>query len=125
MDNATILWIFGIVQAILALAIPAGIAFAMSISNRVSRIETVISMLGESAARALHSPDDHLRIDTLLDKYLDRNYELSLQEWQELLHMMERIEADETKNPLERAMAGQLKAIASHKAFLPPPRRNH
>jgi len=125
MSENSILWIFGIVQVVLVLAIPAGIGAYVSISSRVARIETVISMLGESAARALHSPDDHLRIDALLDKYLDRNYELSLEEWHELLDMMTKIESDESSSKLERSLAGQLRAIACHKSFLPPPHRLH
>lgn len=102
-----------------------GIGAYVSVIQRLTRVEAVISLFGEKAAKMLHSPDNHHGIDDLLDKYLDRNYELSFDEWTELKTKCEAIEANKSLSHGERILAAFLSALAHHKLLLPPPIRKH
>src|ERR1700722_9891 len=75
-----------------------------------------IDTLCEKITKALHNQDDHLYLDNLLNKYLDRNYELSMEEWKELAHRCEDILHDEARvSKIERSLAGILGAVCEHK----------
>ncbi len=74
-------------------------------------IETLLRTMGEKAARALHSPDDHRGIDPLLDKYLDPTMELTFQDWHDLHSKCEAIIHDDESSKGEKALASWLSAI--------------
>lgn len=121
-----IFWILGGYAVVIA----SGVAALLSVKGdnattreRVIRLETMLELMGRKAARSLHSPHDPYGIDAMLDKYLDRNYELNFDEWRQLLARCEEIESrtDITKD--ERWLAGMVGAICMHKLMLPPPIR--
>ncbi len=118
--NDLIFWVLGVASTLVA----AGFGFAIrahsEISTRVTRLEAVMSMFGQKAAKILHQDDDHAKMDALLDKYLDRSYELSHEEWVELLAKCELIENDKSKTKGERTLAAFLGAVCGHKLMKPP-----
>lgn len=129
-------WILGTATPIVA----GGIAAYISVTNRltrlesmvhedmesrVTRMETLMKMLGDKAAKILHSPSDHHQMDELLDKYLDRHYELSPEEWTELLIKTSAVENDKSLTKGERTLAAWLNAICHHKLMMDPPEKKH
>jgi hypothetical protein len=76
-------------------------------------------LFGQKAAKILHSPHDAYGIDYLLDKYIDEHYELTQDEWRNLLTKCEIIENDKSKTKGERTLAAWLFAIANHKLLVP------
>lgn len=122
MSNDTILWVVG--QALLLIA--AGITAYFNLFNRVSenytklserliRLETTMDVIGQNAAKLLHSPHDPWGMDAILDKYIDRNYELSWDEWEEVLKQCNQVMADKSVDKFYRFLAGQLAAVCHHK----------
>lgn len=111
MNQEILLWIIGQVL------VTAGalIAIYVKLISRIVAIETLLKTMGEKAARALHSPDNHHGVDPLLDKYLDRCYELSYEEWRQLHSKMEEILHNEKSSPGEKSLASWLSAICEHK----------
>lgn len=93
----------------------SGVAAYIALVQRVTKVETFISLLGTKAARALHSPDDHLGLDKYLDEYLSRHYEMSVQSWKELHDRCEVIIEDKAVKPSERSLAAILCAVCEHK----------
>lgn len=87
--------------------------------QRVTKVETFISLLGTKAARALHSPDDHLGLDTILDEYLTHNYEMSYDSWTLLHEKCEDIIKNKEAKPSERSLAAILSAVCEHKLLVP------
>lgn len=81
-------------------------------------VDLFIDTLGEKLAKALHNDDDHLDLDGLLDKYLDRHYELSYDEWQQLKDRCNSILADQSISKLERSLAGMLGGVCEHKLMV-------
>lgn len=126
-------WVLGGCGALFLAAVSCGVSAYNKLSDRfselstrVTRLEAVMALFGQKAAKLLHSPDDHLGIDNLLDKYLDRNYELTYAEWEALLIACEIIENDTSKSKGERTLAAWLAAVCSHKLHKPPqPRTKH
>lgn len=93
------------------------------LSERIRVLEILFETFGRKAARAIHSPTDHYGIDRLLDKYIDRHYELSMEEWQELHDRVDIIVKD-IKTPIELIFAAEmLLVVCMHKLLLPPPKR--
>jgi hypothetical protein len=124
--DSIILWILGVIAAIIGIGLKLILELKSDNAQtreRVIRIEVMLDLMGRKAARSLHSPHDPYGIDSMLDKYLDRHYELSWDEWKALLARCEAIEArtDITKD--ERWLAGMVGAICMHKLMLPPPMR--
>lgn len=106
-----ILWLIGQLIATAG----AVVVIYVRLISRIVAIETLLRTMGEKAARALHSPDNHHGIDPLLDKYIDREYELTLQEWSELHDKTENIIKDDSSTKGEKALASWLSAICEHK----------
>lgn len=129
-----ILWILGTGVSVLSAGVVAYVALVQRITKleamvhedlegRVIKMEALFELLGEKAAKLLHSPDDHHGIDELLDKYMDRNYELSFDEWQKLLSICGTIENNKELSKGERVLAAFLGMVSSHKLRLPPPEK--
>lgn len=68
-----------------------------------ARMEGAQSIKGRQAARQLHSPDNHLGIDILLDKYILKT--ASKEELQELYIWVESIQANPSCTDIERMLA--------------------
>lgn len=113
-----VFWILGSSVGILS----AGVGGYINLVQRVTRVEAVLALFGEKAAKILHSPHTP-ELDSLLEKYISRNYELSFEEWQRLLLFCETIENDKSGGTEERALAAWLSAISHHKLRMPPPSR--
>lgn len=94
-----------------------------ALSERVKVLEVTLDSFGRTAAKRLHSPHDPYGIDNILDKYLDRNYELSYAEWEELLDRCREIENRADIDKEQKFLAGMLEAVCMHKLFMPPPKR--
>lgn len=78
-------------------------------------VNIFIDSLGDKLAKALHNDDDHLGLDTLLDKYLDRNYELSFSEWVMLKDHCNKVLNNKDCSQIEKSLAGMLAAVCEHK----------
>ncbi len=92
-----------------------------AISERVRVLEVLFGTLGEKAARALHRDTDPWGLDPLLDKYLNRHYELTYDEWTELRLRCQKVQHDSDATPTEKFFAGFLEAVTMHKLNIVPP----
>lgn len=122
-----ILWMLGQVIACVGVIITAYIRLADRISendkaasNRMVKIETTIELMGLNTAKFLHRHDDAFKMDEILDKYIDRHYEMSPAEWALLLAKCEHVREDENVEIFYPYMAGQLAAVCHHKLMHPP-----
>jgi hypothetical protein len=70
---------------------------------QLAKIETAMSMMGDAAARALHSPHTP-ELDFLLDKKIDGT--ITREDWIKLRDMCREIECDHQASKQERAFAG-------------------
>lgn len=126
MSENVILWIFGAV--IMAISALIGKLFAdngklydriSALENqnekRITRIETMIEVMGISAAKILHSPHDPFGLDKYLDLYIDRNFEMTAREWEEVLIKCETIVNDKEQTHGYRFAAAFLGGICHHK----------
>lgn len=84
---------------------------------RVTRIETLFEILGEKFAKVLHSPHTP-ELDSYLEKYVDKGYELSFNEWRELMERCEAIENDLANPKDQRLLAAFVSALCHHKLAL-------
>jgi hypothetical protein len=125
MTESITLWLLGGFASVFLVFAVSAINAHGKMSERVTRLEAVMALFGQKAAKLLHSPDDHLNIDALLDKYLDRNYELTFEDWGALLSQCEKIEEDKSLQKDTRTLAAWLSAIANHKLMNPPTIKRH
>lgn len=119
-------WILGTAVVIIGAGVTAHIKLLLVISELKERIrvmEVLFETFGRKAAKALHSPHDPYGIDPLLDKYLDRHYELSIEEWSLLLKRCKEIEAQGDVSKEQKFFAGMLEAVCWHKLHIDPPMR--
>lgn len=114
MNQEMLLWLLG--QTLVYGSI--GIGAYIKLIQRVTKVETFISLLGTKAARALHSPDNHLGLDGILDEYLKHGYEMSTDSWVELHESCEIILKDKNVKQSERALAAMLSAVCEHKLII-------
>lgn len=106
--------------AILAL-VGAGLTFWFAFGNRLTRLETtvefVVDSLGRKAARALHSPDDHLGLDDYLDRYISKSHDMSLAEWVKMKQLLEVARDNPCATKNEQIMAEFLMELCDHKSL--------
>jgi|HubBroStandDraft_3_1064219.scaffolds.fasta_scaffold487713_1 hypothetical protein len=112
------------------ISIAAGTATVIMLLNKIGEVRerlTAIEVRNELAdrwtAKIGHSSHDPYGWDSLIDRYLDRNYEMTLDEWREWLRRCEVVIHDETKPKEDRIIAIQLAAVCWHKLMMPPPQR--
>lgn len=91
-----------------------------SLDKRLTRIETLFEILGEKFAKVLHSPHTP-ELDSYLEKYIDNGYEMSFQEWRELMGRCEAIENDQACPKDQRLLAAFVSALCHHKLTLDKP----
>lgn len=87
--------------------------------GRLIRIETMLELWGHKSAMVLRSPHSP-ELDGMLDKYVNRDYELTKDEWLRLNCMCEEIESNVSLPKQERALAALISATCHHKLSLPP-----
>lgn len=121
MNEATQIWLYGGAYGFIFAMSVAGVTFGMAIVQRISRLEAVMALFGEKAAKILHSPHTP-ELDALLEKFCDRHYTMSHDEWEKLLSMTLEMEVDTSLPKQERALAAWVNAAASEKLCLPPPK---
>ncbi len=90
-----------------------------------SRLDMTIELWGKKAAKFLHSPTNHLGMDELLDKFLDRYYEMSWKEWTELHEKCLATENDEKATEGERIYAAGLGIICEHRLHMLPRQKRY
>lgn len=116
MNETLQMWLFGAAfGAIVSLAI-----FVASLRNEVVKIRTILIITSKRAAEILHSPDDHLQLDALLDRYKAKEHELTYSEWQELKTRCEEIIANPACSKSERLLALMVVEFSVHKLMLKP-----
>lgn len=86
------------------------------ISRDVARIDGFLDGLGVEFAKALHRDDDKYGLDKLLDEYVRRHHELSVDEWLQLHDTTKKIIERSDLTDLERITSIFLKEFAIHKA---------
>lgn len=122
MNQDVILWIFGILIAMMGAVIVGFTGWAFAMSQRVTVLETTLKMLGKTAAEILHSPHTP-ELDAALEKYLhtyqDRHFELSREEWKDLQRRCQEIINDRELGKGERLLAGIVIEVTKHKLELP------
>lgn len=124
MSETLQIWLFVLTGGGLVALACTGAGFVLSISIRMTRIEAVFELMGQRAAKALHRDDDKYHMDALLDKYLDRHYELTLDEWRHLLERCTAVEKDMTASDKEHIFAAWLGSICEHKLLMTPRNRH-
>lgn len=121
MSEPVQIWLFGIIGAWLL----ANTLLIAKLRDDLFRIRLAVLALGKRAAEILHSPDDHLGIDNIIDrlviladKYKKREYELSAQEWNQLRETCKVISSDPLMKKNERvaaALLGFATDVCNHK----------
>lgn len=122
MSETLQIWLFGIFGAWLV-----GISlFIHRLAQNQTRFETVLVMVSKKAAGILHSPTNHHGLDELIERYNTRHYELTPDEWRELMEKTEAIESDSQFPVQERLCAAFISSVCRHKLRLPwEPLRRH
>lgn len=102
----------------LAAALGSAVATYVILVQRITRVETIISMWNTKFAEILHSPHTP-ELDALLEKlvksYRDKHFDLTMAEWTELQKMTCELENDTTLAKGERMLAGMVNATCEHK----------
>lgn len=97
----------------------------LGVDKRLLRVETLFEMWGEKAAKFLHSPHTP-KLDALLEKYYDKHYNLTPEEWTELYDMCREIEENTELPREERSLAGFISMMCAPqiKAEVLPPKKH-
>ncbi len=128
MSENTILWVLG---AIVTIGLAGG-GLYNSIIQRLVRLEveitntkatfegirTMLEGIGDRAIKMGHYDDDRLGLDKLVEKYEERNGELTPQEWQQIQDAYEAILNDGTKDMNDRINANIAASFAAMKLSL-------
>lgn len=69
----------------------------------MTKLETLLSLKSRTASKILHSPDDHLQIDALLEKH--HQGIITKAEWETLSDACEKIADDPGRSTIERWLA--------------------
>lgn len=112
-----ILWVLGGAFACIAAGAMAYVSLLKSdskILERIVRLETLWESCVKNVAMSFHSPDDHLGIDKILDKY-HLNGELNFDEWGTLKSVFGRVAGDKTIDQINRMGARLVSDFATHK----------
>lgn len=119
MNETWIITIFTAIVLILIAGVSGALAFMIQMSGRVSRLEGSHEFLkdamGRLAAKKLHSPDDHLGMDELLDEYINHSHDMTMQQWQMLKNKCLESRVRETATKEEKAYAEFLIELCEHK----------
>lgn len=111
MSETLLIWLFGGAASWMLLLTIGGLRLHILITE----VRAILRMTSKRAAEILHSPDDHLGIDSLLDKYIEREHELTWPEWGQLLDACDAIAKDSVNSKQERFLAAFLCEVCKHK----------
>lgn len=114
MNETLQIWLYGALFA----CVGVGAFFVLQFSIRLTRIETMFDLLGKRAAKLLHSPDNHLGVDRLLELYVDHQHELTMQQWEDLKFAMEALITSNKSSANEKVLAAFLSELCTHKLML-------
>lgn len=107
-------WVMTVIAALLASGIAGCFKMALSLSTRMTRIETTFELMGKKGLKGMHCPTDKHGIDALIDKY-NLTHNLTMQEWMNVKAAAERsIESPESTDG-EKSFAMWALALACHK----------
>lgn len=70
----------------------------------------MLEVYGKKVAKQLHSPTNHHGLDRFLDMYIDNNYDMTVQEWQELKARCEETERNLNSTEMEKDQAAFISA---------------
>lgn len=123
MEKEYILYALGVAQALIFAGCGFIVRGHIGFSVRLTKLETMWSMISKQAAEILHSP--HFResgFDSLLEKlvrtYEDRHYELTIEEWNELQGMSQEVKENMEEPKGTRLLAAMVYAQCCHKLML-------
>lgn len=122
MNQEAVLWIFGTIITLCTLVIGKLLASVDNLTGRVIRIETAFSLFNEKAANILHSPHTP-ELDLALEKLVvayQKNHDLKMEEWRELLRLVELIENDRELLHGERLIAAMISTTCRVKLEMTP-----
>lgn len=111
----------GLATALIVAVLTGCVKSYVSLRDDVNRIKNTLSMMSEVAARALHSPTNHLGLDNYVDLYLEHDCDMPNGKWEEFKQLLQAILDDRTKTTGERNTAGMLLALTYHKLKQPIP----
>jgi len=116
METSYILWGLGILSSVVA----AGIVAHSRMSERVTKLETLMSIFTANMAKVFHSPDNHHGLDYYFDEYLRRGYDLPDDMWRDVRDItnehIKRLEEDKTHGTDGfRVLVSWLNSLATHK----------
>jgi hypothetical protein len=128
MNEQAILWFLGQLIVIIGSGVIAYINVILKLNDhstmasnrhytldaRVVKLETLLTMFGKKAANILHSPHTP-ELDTLLEKYVKRHYELTYEEWKRLKQLCEEVIKEPHIKGDKVVFAAFLAAVADHK----------
>jgi len=86
--------------------------------DRILKIETFLSLVGQKFASILHSPHTP-ELDALLEIYIARDHEMNREQWKRLMELCEHTVNDPLADKEKVVMAGFLYALCEHKLSLP------
>ena len=121
MNQIVFNWVLGIAATVLSGAIAGCFNAYLRLRDDVTNIKTTLSMMSEVAARALHSPDNHLGIDGYLEIYAAHDCDMPHAQWEELKDALWIILNDKSRTTGERNAAGMLLFLSYHKLQQPLP----
>lgn len=119
MNETWAIAVFGAIVTVLTVAVGGLLAYIIQMAGRMSRLETSVEYLrdalGRLAAKKLHSPDNHLGMDELLDEYIKHSHDMTMEQWQMLKSrcLESRVKSLATKE--EKAYAEFLIEVCEHK----------
>lgn len=108
-----------LIVGIVTTVIGAVVTVYVTLSSRLTRIETIFEFVGLEALKTLHSDDDHLGldryIDTITEEYNKHHYDLSDKQWEEFNKKLDEVNTNPKSTALEKATAKFVKALCEHK----------
>lgn len=66
------------------------------------KFDNLISILGSRGVSALHSPDNHLRVDEIVEEYERNNFDVPLAKWIRLKEAAEIVLSDPNEKDVEK-----------------------
>lgn len=99
MNEQTLQWLLGGLAA-WCVILSVGV---LRLIIAMTKLETLLSLKSRTASKILHSPDDHLKIDDLLEKH--HAGVITKPEWETLSDACEKIADDPERSTIERWLA--------------------
>lgn len=108
--NIDPMWIIGTGASVLGV----GVGAYIKVTERLTRMETMMSIISKKAASILISPHTP-ELDALLVEYVESHFDLPMAKWERMEHLVLEIENDKNRGKDERVLAAMVAALADHK----------